>query len=118
MGVDTLEIELEDVAGRTIIGSLVAILSAQDGMAWYRFVGHARSTDHRWREYVVIGGTFGAPRAFLSASIEPDVAWAPEMDARLAELRAELTAEGWLLAGKGEQAWSYNYTRPWVEIDR
>jgi hypothetical protein len=117
-GADSLEIELEEAGGGSLVGSLVATLSAQQGHGWYRFLGRARSADPRWPEYAIIGGTFAAPRASLSLPIPPDDAWAPDMDARLAELRAELVAEGWLLSGRGEQPWAYRYTRPWIDLER
>jgi hypothetical protein len=117
-GADTLEIELEDAGGGSFVGSLVATLSAQQGHAWYRFIGRARSADRRWPEYVIMGGTFAAPRAAFSRPIPPDDAWAPDMEARLTELRDELVAEGWLLAGRGEHPWSFRYTRPWIDLDR
>jgi hypothetical protein len=115
-GADMLVVELEEAGGSTFVGSLMATLATQSGQAYYRFIGRARSADRRWPEYAVIGGTFAAPHAFLSLPIPPDEAWAPEMDARLAELRAELVAEGWILAGRGEHPWAYRYTRPWIDL--
>lgn len=117
-GTDTLEIELEEAGGHSVLGKLVVALTAQQGQVYYRFMGRAHSADARWPEYIVVGGPFAASRAFLSTPVPPKETWAPEVRARLKELRRELKAAGWLLAGHGEYPWSYRYTRPWVELER
>lgn len=114
---DTLEIELEEAGGHTFWGSVVATLAAPPGHGLYRFVARAHSPDARWPAYAVVGGTFASPRSLPEGAIAPREEWAPDMVVRLAELREELSAEGWLLAGHGEQPWSYRYVRPRSLLD-
>ncbi len=111
---DSLEIQLEDSGGESFIGGILTTLGSQGGSGYYRFVGVARSDDHRWPVYRVPGDTFPAPRELLS-DIPPQQEWAPGMTRCLLNLQAELLAEGWLPAGNGAHPWSGRYTRPCFE---
>ena len=83
---DTLEIELEDVGGTSMVASLLTTLGSQFGNAYYRFVGRAHSADPRWPTYAIPGKTFPAPRAFLT-NLPPWNEWAEGMTQALTELR-------------------------------
>jgi len=112
---DTLEVQLEDVGGRSWVTSLFTTL-AVGGNTLFRFVGRARSHDPRWPTYEVCGDTFLVPRALPMTQPTPQPEWAPEMTSSLEELRERLVAEGWRAAGRRTTPWSYVYTRPAVEV--
>jgi hypothetical protein len=114
---DVLEIEVEDVAGRSLLSSLVTTLVNQNGAGYYRFVGRARSADQRWPTYSIPGGTFALVRQ-LPDDLEVNGPRSGDAVDRLAEMRRQLAGEGWRPAGRGEHWWSYRYTRPdldWAE---
>lgn len=112
---DTLEIELEDVGGTSMVASLLTTLGSQFGNAYYRFVGRAHSADPRWPTYAIPGKTFPAPRAFL-ANLPPRNEWAEGMTQALTELREDLLAQGWQPVGHGAHPWSFTYTRPGLNL--
>jgi len=112
---DTLEIELEDVGGTSMVVSLLTTLGSQFGNAYYRFVGRAHSPDPRWPTYALPGRTFPAPRAFL-ANLPPQEEWAEGMTQELDELREELLAQGWQPVGLGAHPWSFIYVRPGLDV--
>jgi hypothetical protein len=112
---DTLEIELEDAGGTSMVASLLATLGSQFGNAYYRFVGRAHSADARWPTYAVVGRTFPATRAFL-ADLPPRDEWAEGMTQALSELREELIAQGWQPVGQGPHPWSFIYARSGIDL--
>jgi hypothetical protein len=112
---DTLEIELEDVGGTSMVASLLTTLGSQFGNAYYRFVGRAHSPDPRWPTYALPGRTFPAPRAFL-ADLPPQEEWAEGMTQALDEVREGLLAQGWQPVGLGAHPWSFIYVRPGLDV--
>ena len=103
----TLTIELEDAATRKGWVSTLGLLA---GMQQWHFVG-------------LLGGemryesdTFSAPYSWghlpLGRTMLPRNEWAPGMDEALDALRGEITADGWVAAGRGEQAWQDRYRMP------
>lgn len=101
---ETLEIDLEDVAGTSWWAGLLTTLSSQYGSQSLRFVGRV---DGR-AEYR--GETFTSPRAINPT--DPSEEWAPGMNDSLLALRREIEADGWVETGHGPKFWEYTYTRP------
>lgn len=112
---DTLEIELEDAGGTSMVASLLATLGSTFGNAYYRFVGRAHSADPRWPTYAIFGKTFPAPRAF-SGDLPPQDQWAEGMTQALNQLREELLAQGWRPVGHRAHPWSFTYLRPGLDL--
>ena len=112
---DTLQIELEDAGGTSMVASLLATLGSQCGNAYHRFVGRAHSAEPRWPTYAIVGRTFPSPRAFL-ADLPPQDAWAEGMTQALNELREELLAQGWRPVGQGAHPCSFTYVRPGLDL--
>lgn len=101
----TLRIELEDAATRR---------------AWVSTLGLLAGMMQQWHFVGLLGGevryesdTFSAPYSWghlpLGRTMLPRDEWAPGMDEALDGLRREITADGWVVAGHGEQAWQDHY---------
>jgi hypothetical protein len=101
----TLRIELEDAATRKAWVSTLGLLAGM--MQQWHFVG-LLGEKVRYES-----DTFSAPYSWghlpLGRTMLPRDEWAPGMDEALDGLRAEITADGWVVAGHGEQAWQDRY---------
>ncbi|MGT2462215.1 hypothetical protein [Sinomonas atrocyanea] len=100
----TLRVELEDPASVPWWARVLYTLSSQYGRSPMRFV--ARADDGR---ILYRGATFAGPALGRTA---PREAWAPGLEASLAELRAEIARDGWLESSHGQQPWDLTYVRP------
>jgi hypothetical protein len=102
----TLRIELEDAATRSARAS-VAGLGA--GVQQWHFVGLVGD------EARYDSGTFTAPYSWgglpMGKTVLPEEGWAPGMGAALDRLRSEISGDGWLDAGRGDQPWQYHYVQ-------
>jgi hypothetical protein len=99
----TLRIEIEDVGGTSWWASILATLTSQSGGQYLRFVGRVDG-ERRYK-----GSTFPSPRTL--GELPPQEAWAPGMAESLKDLRREVEADGWVLAGEGAQPWELTYER-------
>lgn len=101
----TLTIELEDAAVRKGWVSTLGLLAG--GMQQWHFVGMIGD------EVRYESDTFSAPYSWghlpLGRTMLPREEWAPGMDEALNALRAEISADGWVADGHGEQAWQECY---------
>ena len=112
---ESVEIQLEEVGGTAWWKRILTTLFSPNGQQQLRFV--ARPRPGRGDEQpIAVGGTFSCPRWIVDAPPEP--AWAPEMGTGLADVRGDLERTGWLLEGRGDEAWSYRYVRPRVDSSR
>jgi hypothetical protein len=100
-----LTIELEDAATRK---------------GWVSTLGLLAGTVQMWHFVALLGDevrydsdTFSAPYSWghlpLGRTRLPLDEWAPGMDEALDALRAEIAADGWVIDGRGEQAWQDHY---------
>ena len=100
-----LRIELEDAATRKGWVSTLGLLSG--GMQMWHFVGLFGD------EVRYDSATFSAPYSWghlpLGRTMLPHEEWAPGMREALDGLRAEIAAAGWVIDGRGEQAWQDHY---------
>lgn len=105
---EMLVIELEDVATRSRLTSMLGLLSS--GTQMWHFV--ALVGDRVVHE----SATFAAPYTWgglpLGKTMEPQEAWAPGMRQALEDLRTRIRKDGWTESGHGEQPWADIYTRP------
>ena len=99
---ERLTIILEPLHGN-ILKSIVNALGPMGAGTW-RFVA-VTDTEER-----VEGPTFVAPRN-LGGDQTPHPEWAPEMPAALADLQRELEQAGWRKIDRGEEPWSWRYSR-------
>jgi len=100
---NTLQIELEDIAGASWWRSILASLGSQSGNAYLRFVARVGGE----RRYT--SATFPAPRTL--GELPPREEWAPGMTAVLDDLDHQIAADGWIRAGVGDQPWAHSYRR-------
>lgn len=112
---ESVQIELEDVGDTAWWKRILATVFSQSGQQLLRFVAR-RTTGPSDEHPVAAGRTFASPRWIIETPPEP--AWAPEMSASLADVRGDLEQTGWLLEGRGDEAWSYRYVRPKVDRSR
>lgn len=98
-----LQIELEDAASGSWWARILHTLGSQYGRTQLRFVG---KTDDNPRLYV--SDTFPGPP--LGAT-PPEEQWAPGMEASLAELRQQITRDGWSQTSRGPRPWELTFTR-------
>jgi hypothetical protein len=103
MTMETLQIELEDLAGASLLAGVTATLMSQSGNAYLRFVG--RVDGHRRYK----SATFPAPRTL--GTLAPEEAWAPGMTDSLEDLRREIAGDGWVEVGRGTEPWAFEYER-------
>ena len=101
----TLRVELEDAGTRRGWVSTLGLLSG--AMQQWHFVGML-GDEVRYESH-----TFSAPYSWghlpLGRTVLPRNEWAPGMDEALDALRREITGDGWVLVGHGEQEWEDSY---------
>jgi hypothetical protein len=101
----TLRIELEDAATRSLLASMAGLLGA--GVQQWHFVG-LLGDEVRYES-----PTFAAPYSWgqlpMGRTVLPQEEWAPGMRQALDELRAEITEDGWIETGCGGQPWQHRY---------
>lgn len=105
---ETLTIELEELATRSVWKAMLGLLSSQTQM-WH-FVGVVRDRP------VYESPTFAAPYSWgtlpLGKTLLPREEWAPGMEQALTELRDMIRNDGWVQSGHGEHPWEDVYHRP------
>jgi hypothetical protein len=112
---ESAHIELEDIGDTAWWKRILTTLVSQNGQQQLHFV--ARRTSGSPTEHpIAAGSTFASPRWVADAPPEPE--WAPGMSASLGEVRDDLERAGWIMDGRGHEAWSYRYVRPGVDWSR
>ncbi|MGN6576103.1 MAG: hypothetical protein ACTHKG_10455 [Nocardioides sp.] len=104
---ETLVVELEDAAARSMWTSMLGLLLA--GTQMWHFVGLVGGRP------VYTSPTFAAPYSWgrlpLGKTMLPQEEWAPGMNQALEELRAAIREDGWIESGRGEHPWQVTYHR-------
>ncbi|MGB8385394.1 MAG: hypothetical protein WCG47_29845 [Dermatophilaceae bacterium] len=103
---DRLVVTLEDAASRSRVAWLVGMLLMHQ--QWH-FVG---LVDGKMKYG---SPTFAAPKSWgvlpIGKTACPQQEWAPAMGEALAQLCAEINADGWTEVGCGAQPWEHVYRR-------
>jgi hypothetical protein len=98
-----LQIELEEVGGRSWWAGVISSFNSNSGTTQLRFVGRVGG-DTRYA-----GPEFAAPRSFRA--ISPQESWSPDMTKSLDELCRELDRDGWMRLGRASDPWAFRYER-------
>lgn len=98
-----LQIELEEVGGRSWWAGVISSLTSTSGTSQLRFVGRVGG------ETRYAGPAFAAPRSF--GTVSPQESWSPAMTMSLDELCRDLDQDGWMRLGRASDPWAFRYER-------